>query len=61
MTRTVHTKIGRRSIVMPGARSLKIVTSMLMAPRIELMPFSRRARIHRSCPMPEYLASASGA
>ncbi len=52
MTRTVQTMIGIRNSVMPGARILKIVTRKLTAPRIELVPISTTATIHRSWPGP---------
>ena len=60
VTSTVHTKIGRRSMVRPGARSLKIVARMLIAPRIELTPLSSRPASQKSWPMPAYFASESG-
>ncbi len=61
VTRIVHTKIGIRKRVIPGARILKIVTRKLMAPRIELVPTRRRAMIQRSVPSPEaYFSWASG-
>ena len=50
VTSTVQTRIGIRKRVIPGARILKIVTRKLMAPRIELVPISTRATIHRSWP-----------
>ena len=52
VTRTVQTMIGIRNRVSPGARILKIVTRKLMAPRMELVPMSTSATIHRSCPEP---------
>ena len=52
VTSTVQTMIGIRNRVMPGARILKIVTRKLTAPRIELVPISTTATIHRSCPGP---------
>jgi hypothetical protein len=57
VTRTVQVRIGIRNSVIPGARILKIVTRKLMAPRIELVPMSTIAAIHRSCPVP---TAASG-
>ena len=50
VTRMVHTRIGIRKRVIPGARILKIVTRKLMAPRIELVPMSTSATIQRSWP-----------
>ena len=57
VTSTVQTMIGIRNRVIPGARILNIVTRKLMAPRIELVPISTSATIHRSCPKP---VAASG-
>src|SRR5258707_178565 len=48
VTRTVQTRIGIRNRVIPGARILKIVTRKLIPPRIELVPISSTAMIHRS-------------
>src|SRR3990172_4125511 len=50
VTSTVHTRIGIRNKVIPGARILKIVTRKLIAPRIELVPMRVRDTIHRSWP-----------
>ena len=50
VTSTVHTKIGIRNSVMPGARILKIVAMKLTEPRIEAVPTSVRPMIHRSVP-----------
>ena len=52
VTITVHTRIGIRKRVIPGARILKIVTRKLIAPRIELVPIRTSPTIHRSCPAP---------
>ncbi len=60
VTSIVQTMIGIRSRVIPGARILKIVTRKLIEPRIELVPISSRATIHRSVPTPSYFAWASG-
>ena len=45
-------KIGIRNIVMPGARSVRIVVTKLTAPRMVPSPDSARPKIHRSAPMP---------
>ncbi len=60
VTRTVHTRMGIRNRVMPGARILKIVTRKLIDPRIELVPISVRPMIHRSVPVPLYWPPESG-
>ncbi len=52
VTRMVHTKIGIRNRVIPGARMLKIVVMKFTAPRIEAVPTSARPMIHRSVPTP---------
>src|SRR2546427_12356050 len=52
VTSIVQTMIGIRKSVIPGARILKIVTRKLMPPRIELVPMSTIATIHRSWPAP---------
>ena len=55
-------KIGIRNIVMPGARSVRIVVIMLTAPRIVPRPDSTRPTIHRSAPTPgEFARLLSGA
>ncbi len=62
VTRTVHTKIGIRNSVMPGARILKMVVMKLTAPRIEAVPTSARPMIHRSVPgVVAYSRRVSGA
>jgi len=43
-------KIGIRNIVIPGARSVRIVVMMLTAPRIVPRPDSVRPKTHRSAP-----------
>ena len=45
-------KIGIRNIVMPGARSVMTVVTMLTAPRMVPRPDRARPRIHRSVPGP---------
>ena len=52
VTSTVHTRIGMRKRVMPGARMRKTVTMKLTAPRIELVPTRMTATIHRFIPGP---------
>ena len=39
----IHTNSGRRLMVMPGARRVKVVTMILMADAIEPIPVSSRA------------------
>ena len=43
-------KIGIRNIVMPGARSVRIVVMMLTAPRMVPRPDRVRPKIQRSAP-----------
>ncbi len=45
MISQVHTNIGMRSSVMPGARMFMIVTMMLIAPMIEEAPIMWIAKI----------------
>ena len=52
VTRTLQVNSVMRKKVMPGARSEKIVTIMLSAPKIEENPSTVRARIRRSTPGP---------
>ncbi len=52
VTSTVHTKIGIRKRVIPGARILKIVAMKLIDPRIEAVPTRIRPISHRSVPAP---------
>ena len=52
-----HVKIGIRNIVMPGARSVRIVVIMLTAPRIVPRPDSTRPMIHMSAPAPGELTA----
>ena len=52
VTSTVHTRIGIRKSVMPGARMRKTVTMKLTAPRIELVPTRMSATIQRFMPGP---------
>ena len=47
-----HTKIGMRLSVMPGARSLKIVTMKLTAPTVVEMPTKITPRPQKSMLMP---------
>ena len=54
-------KIGIRNMVMPGARSVRIVVIMLTPPRIVPRPDSASPMIHMSAPTPgEFVASESG-
>jgi hypothetical protein len=52
VTSIVQQNIGIRNMVMPGARMLKMVVMKFTAPRIEEVPTSSRATIHRSAPRP---------
>ena len=55
-------KIGIRNIVMPGARSVITVVTMLTAPRMVPSPARARPMIHRSVPAPgEFSSLFSGA
>jgi hypothetical protein len=51
VNRTFHVKIGIRNIVMPGARSAKIVVMKLTAPRIVPTPDRISPAIHMSPPV----------
>ena len=56
-----HTKIGMRFNVIPGARSLKIVTMKLMAPTVVEMPTNTTPSPQKSVLMPgEYCFPVSG-
>ena len=56
-----HTKIGMRLSVMPGARSLKIVTMKLIAPTVVEMPTNTTPRPQKSMLIPgEYCFDVSG-
>ena len=62
VTRMFHVNIGMRNIVMPGARSVRIVVIMLTAPRMVPRPDRTRPTIHRSAPTPgEWMMLLSGA
>jgi hypothetical protein len=59
--RMFQVKIGIRNMVMPGARSVRIVVIMLTPPRIVPRPESASPMIHMSAPTPgELVASESG-
>ncbi len=60
VTIVVHTNMGMRSSVMPGARILKIVVRKLIEPRIELVPSRMRPIRSTSIPV-EAVVSESGA
>ena len=61
VTSCAHTNKGMREKVMPGARSVKIVTMKLSAPRIDDRPMSWIARIQKVWPSPgENFAVVSG-
>jgi hypothetical protein len=56
-----HVKIGIRNIVIPGARSVTTVVTMLTAPRMVPSPASTNPMIHRSPPAPgEFMSLVSG-
>jgi hypothetical protein len=60
-TSDIHTKIGMRMRVMPGARMLRHVTIRLMAPSREAMPAICRPRLQKSMPCPgEYVSPEFG-
>ena len=52
VTRMFQVKIGKRNIVIPGARRVITVVIMLTPPRIVPRPLTARPRIHRSAPTP---------
>ena len=51
VTRMFHTKSGMRSIDMPGARSLAIVTMKLIAPAVVEIPRKTRPSVQKSIPV----------
>jgi hypothetical protein len=56
-----HVKIGSRNIVMPGARSVRIVVIMFTPPRMVPRPEMTSPTIHMSAPTPgELITLASG-
>ena len=62
VTSMFQVKIGIRNIVMPGARSMKIVVTRLTAPSTVAVLVTMTPTIHRSGPAPgEYVAPESGA
>ena len=61
-TSMFQTKIGIRNMVMPGARRVKIVVTMLMPDSTVAIPVRPMPMIHRSAPAPgEWTALDSGA
>ena len=52
VTRVFQVKIGRRNIVIPGARIVKIVVMKLTPPMIVPKPASARPNTHKSPPIP---------
>ena len=52
VARMFQVKIGIRNIVMPGARSVSTVVTMLTAPRMVPRPAIASPMIHRSGPVP---------
>jgi hypothetical protein len=48
----VHVRIGRRNIVIPGARIIVIVAMMLTAVSVPEVPVRMIDTIHRSAPTP---------
>ena len=61
VTTEFHVKIGRRHIVMPGARRRNVVVRRLIAVRIEETLVSASPINHRSSPVPgEKRAPESG-
>ena len=62
VTSMFQVKIGIRNIVMPGARSMKIVVTRLTAPSTVAVLVTVTPTIHRSGPAPgAYVAPESGA
>ena len=62
VTSMFQVKIGIRNIVMPGARSMKIVVTRFTAPRTPAVLVTATPTIQRSGPTPgEYMAPESGA
>jgi hypothetical protein len=57
VTRMFQVKIGRRNIVIPGARSVMTVVTMLTPPRMVPRPEMARPRIQRSVPAPGEFSS----
>ena len=49
---TFHVKIGMRNIVMPGARSVRIVAMKFTEPRMVPKPWKARPIVHRCPPRP---------
>ena len=56
----IHVKMGMRMKDMPGARMLRMVTMMLIAPAIEEMPSRCTAKIAMSSPGPIWTESGYG-
>jgi hypothetical protein len=54
VTNTDHTKSDSRSIVIPGARILKIVVIKLIAPKIDLIPAKCNEKIAKSTEAPPW-------
>ncbi len=62
VSRTFHTKIGIRNMVMPGARMHRMVVMKFTEPRMVPKPERARPMIHMSPPTPGlWIASESGA
>ena len=59
MIRLAHTNIGICIRPMPGARRLRMVVMMLIAPMIELMPRMWMAKMVMSMPMPIWVDSGA--
>ena len=57
VTMMFQVKIGIRNMVMPGARSVRIVVIMLTAPRMVPRPEMTRPTIHMSAPAPGELVT----
>ena len=62
VTRVFQVKIGRRNMVMPGARMVKMVVMKLTPPMMVPKPLKARPKTHRSPPRPgENVVLDSGA
>ena len=62
VTKVFQVKIGKRNMVMPGARMVKMVVMKLTPPMMVPKPLSARPNTQRSPPMPgENVVLESGA
>ena len=62
VTKVFQVKIGKRNMVIPGARMVKIVVMKLTPPMMVPKPLSARPNTHKSPPIPgENVVFESGA